>query len=75
MTSKRFTRGVAIKSASLFKKRYGKRTDEKCPICLEVNLLLRRNNFVCPVCNYKRNLFYHSDLLGLGEKQEVQNGN
>ena len=46
---------------------YGKLTEENCPICLEVKLRFFRNKLNCPVCNYKRDVFYDLNLLGLSK--------
>ena len=45
-------------------RKYGKRTEEKCPICLNVNLVLARGSLKCPVCSFKRSATYYLDLLG-----------
>jgi hypothetical protein len=50
-----------------FGRPYGKRTEEKCPVCLLTNLVLARGKLKCPVCGYKRDSFYYLNLLSIRE--------
>ena len=54
----------------LFRKTYGKLTEEFCPICLDVKMRLARGWIKCPVCGFKRDWNYYSKTL-----EVLSNGN